>query len=82
MKNGVLCAVVETQMSIQLLFCIKVNNQMFKLEKCFADFNFHGSQHTGPRSAVRNVSGYRCVSDCNSRGRQFDPGPVPYFGGD
>ena len=28
------------------------------------------------------VSGYRCVSDCNSRGREFDPGPVPYFRGD
>ena len=38
----------------------------------------HGS-FTGPRSAVGNVSGYRCVSDCNSRGREFDPGPVPYF---
>ena len=23
------------------------------------------STDTGPRSAVRNVSGYRCVSDCN-----------------
>ena len=29
-----------------------------------------------------NVSGYRCVSDCRSRGREFDPGPVPYFRGD
>ena len=38
--------------------------------------------HTGPRSAVGNVSGYRCVSDCTSRGREFDPGPVPYFRGD
>ena len=37
---------------------------------------------TGPRSAVGNVSGYRCVSDCRSRGREFDPGPVPYFHGD
>ena len=36
----------------------------------------------GPRSAVGNVSGYRCVSDCRSRGREFDPGPVPYFRGD
>ena len=36
----------------------------------------------GPRSAVGNVSGYRCVSDCISRGREFDPGPVPYFCGD
>ena len=37
---------------------------------------------TGLRSAVGNVSGYRCVSDCRSRGREFDPGPVPYFRGD
>ena len=29
-----------------------------------------------------NVSGYRCVSDCRFRGREFDPGPVPYFRGD
>ena len=29
-----------------------------------------------------NVSGYSCVSDCRSRGREFDPGPVPYFRGD
>ena len=36
----------------------------------------------GPRSAVGNVSGYRYVSDCRSRGREFDPGPVPYFRGD
>ena len=36
----------------------------------------------GPGSAVGNVSGYRCVSDCRSRGREFDPGPVPYFRGD
>ena len=36
----------------------------------------------GPRSAVSNVSGNRCESDCISRGREFDPGPVPYFRGD
>ena len=29
-----------------------------------------------------DVSGYRCMSDCRSRGREFDPGPVPYFRGD
>ena len=40
------------------------------------------SVHTGPRSAVGNVSGNRCESDCRSRGREFDPGPVPYFRGD
>ena len=37
---------------------------------------------TGPCSAVGNVSGYRCEADCRSRGREFDPGPVPYFRGD
>ena len=37
---------------------------------------------TGPRSAVSNVSGNRRESDCRSRGRKFDPGPVPYFRGD
>ena len=35
-----------------------------------------GQAYAGPRSAVGNVSGYRCVSDCRSRGREFDPGPV------
>ena len=37
---------------------------------------------TGPPSAVGNVSGYRCEVDCRSRGREFDPGLVPYFRGD
>ena len=36
----------------------------------------------GLRSSVGNVSGFRCVSDCRSRGREFDPGSVPYFHGD
>ena len=38
--------------------------------------------NTRPRSAVGNMSGYRCVSDCRSRCREFDPGLVPYFCGD
>ena len=37
------------------------------------------NRFAGPRSAVGNVSGYRCVSDCRSRGREFDPGPVHTF---
>ena len=37
---------------------------------------------TGPRRAIGYVSGNRCESDCRSRGRKFDPGPVPYFRGD
>ena len=39
--------------------------------------NIEQLQTTGPRSAVGNVSGNRCESDCRSRGREFDPGPVP-----
>ena len=35
--------------------------------------------NAGPHSAVCNVSGSRCVSDCRSRGREFDPGPVHTF---
>ena len=35
--------------------------------------------NTGPHSAVGNLSGNRCESDCRSRGPEFDPGPVPYF---
>ena len=42
----------------------------------------HTHYFAGARSAVSNVSGYRCVSDCRSRGRESDPGPVPYFRGD
>ena len=38
--------------------------------------------YTGPPSAVGNMSGYRCVSDCRSRGREFDPRLVLYFRGD
>ena len=41
-----------------------------------------GVINTMPRSAVGNLSGYRCMSDCRSRGREFDPSPVPYFRGD
>ena len=33
----------------------------------------------GPRSTVGNVSGYRCVSDCRSRGREFDSVPSHTF---
>ena len=37
---------------------------------------------TGARSAVSNMSDNRCKSDCRYRGRELDPGPVPYFRGD
>ena len=31
---------------------------------------------------IKQVSDYRCMSDCRSRGCEFDPGPGPYFRGD
>ena len=34
---------------------------------------FNIDLYSGPRSAVSNVSGNRCESDCRSRGREFDP---------
>ena len=36
----------------------------------------------GPGGAVGYMSDCRYVSDCRSRGRKFDPSPVPYFRGD
>ena len=38
--------------------------------------SFDMALNTGLLSAVGNVS------DCRSRGREFDPGPVSYFRGD
>ena len=49
-----------------------------KLHLNFSSILFKNSKENGPHSAVGNVSGYRCVSDCRSRGREFDPGTVPY----
>ena len=46
------------------------------------NYTNYNSFSAGLRSAVGNVSGYRCVSGCRSRGREFDPGPAPYFRGD
>ena len=37
---------------------------------------------TGPGNPVGSMSDYRCVSDCRSRGHEFDPGMVPHFRGD
>ena len=47
------------------------------------DFSlFYYRDWTEPHSAVGNVSGNRCESACRFRGRELDPGPVPYFRGD
>ena len=57
------------------------NLRIIALE-CLLDLSQSDTKCTGPRSSVGNVSGYRCVSDCNSTGREFDPSPGPYFHGD
>ena len=54
-------------------------------ERFNAKTNMSSHQYThftGPRSAVCNVSGNRCESDCRSRGCELGPGSVPYFCGD
>ena len=43
---------------------------------------YHNICHAERRSTVSNMSDCRYVSDCRSRGREFDPGPVSYFHGD
>ena len=43
---------------------------------------FYMPTYTGPRSAVGNVLGNRCESDCKHRGRKLDPSPVPNFRGE
>ena len=58
------------------LFIIEMGDRMIQTAEMHQLMMF---QHY---SAVGNVSGYRCVSDCRSRGREFDPGLVPYFRGD
>ena len=37
---------------------------------------------TERRSPVGNVSDCRYLSNCKSKGRKIDPGPVPYIHGD
>ena len=63
---------------VLILWSMEMINIIFKFDPTYK----HDKSYTGPRSAVGNVSGYRCESDCRSRGREFDPGPVPYFRGD
>ena len=50
----------------------------------FKSYNFKKiivmlSLKTGPGSVVGKVSGYRCMSDCRSRGHEFDPGRSHIF---
>ena len=55
----------------------------WKSQKVFPlTFEIPENNFTGPRSTAGYMSGHRCLSDCRSRGREFDTGPVPYFRGD
>ena len=83
------CALVAvncaTRLSIRFQLLMKnkmLKNKNYSCIQTLRCFIYHTDKCTGPRSAVGNVSGNRCESDCRSRGREFDPGPVPYFRGD
>ena len=51
------------------------------MRRVFLGFQTY-AKNTRPRSAVGNVSGNRCESDCRSMGRKFNPDPVSFFRGD
>ena len=54
----------------------------FNVSVFLFDFQIHFSYLlTRPCSAFSNVSGYRCVPDCKSRGHELDPSPVQDFPG-
>ena len=76
------CKVVNIVfLSISFTICFgSQKNHLF--EMVFVLSSVYMVIYTGPRSAVDNVSGYRCEADCRSRGREFDPGLVPFFRGD
>ena len=73
--------IVNSQ-NIYKLYLIKLNGNRGSYMTAHVLLILLNKVRAGPRSAVGNMSGYRCVSDCRSRGREFDPGPVPYFRGD
>ena len=86
-KKGVflyVCPYSKQSPTKKLVFSIlALTHTKALLKGCFFSiFALILTKAAGPRSAVGNVSGYRCVSDCISRGREFEPGPVPYFRGD
>ena len=70
---SLICYFWKKTAKFEIVICCKLAVKLYEL--------IHLSS-SRPRSAVGNVSDYRCVSDCRSRGREFDPGPVPYFHGD
>ena len=49
---------------------------------CFTPLKLYTRTLLGNYILLGNVSDCRFMSDCRSRGREFDHGPVPYFLGD
>ena len=69
------------------IFVKSVNLIMRSTVKCLrleieGSLVIHNSIPGRVAQLVGNVSDYRCVSDCRSRGCEFVPGLVPYFCGD
>ena len=59
--------------------------RLLQIHMCTSKTRFFmeaSNMNTRPHSAVGNVSDCRYVSYCRSRGREFQPRPVPYFHGD
>ena len=82
MFTGTVVAFCYDGICLDAIFCLLFSSAADKDYNDVLNLKCLESIDTMPRSAVGNVSGYRCVSDCNSRGRELDPGPVPYFRGD
>ena len=76
--------VVSLSMTLYPLFSTgitKKTNITKKTRKAWLKNFWHNSliTLTWPHSAVSNVSDCRYVSNCKSRGHNFDPSQVPYF---
>ena len=68
--------------SLVAIIKYKVDKVVLNLTEQVTTIGEHLNSRTGLRSAVRNVSDCKYLSDRRSRGHNFDPSPVPCFRGD
>ena len=79
---GAIVAVVLCMAIAAIMIIILFKRYCDNLLISFANSLVPDQAQTRPCSTVCNLSGNRCESDCRSRGREFNPGLVPYFRGD
>ena len=65
----------QTRLMNMLVVVFVVRKQQ-RFTRIKAHMYLKPSSQSWRRSTVGNMSGYRCVSDCRSSGRELDPGPV------